>query len=71
MGNAVTATQFLVQLKQGSTVIFEGYCKTDTAPVELPGLETQPSAPGGTALSLVLGTGASSTATYYIAGYEQ
>src|SRR5579859_2998060 len=71
MGNAATATQFLVQVKQGTTVIFEGFCKTDTAPVEAPGLETQPSAPSGTAVSLVLGTGASTTATYFISGYVQ
>lgn len=70
-GNAGTATQFLVQLKQGTTVIFEGYCKTDTEPLDLPGIETQPQAPGGAALTLVFGTGTSTTAAYFIGGFEQ
>ena len=70
-GNAGTAGQVLCQLKQAGVVIWEGYMKTDTQPLEIPGLETQPSAPGGAALTLVIGTLAGGTAAYYIGGFEQ
>jgi hypothetical protein len=70
-GNAATAGQVLVQLKAGSTVIWEAYMKTDTQPIEVPGMETQAQAAGGLALSLVIGTLSGGTAAYYIAGFEQ
>lgn len=70
-GNAATAGQVLCQIKQASTVIWEGYMKTDTQPLEIPGIETQPSAPGGSAVSLVIGTLTGGTAAYFIAGFEQ
>lgn len=70
-GNAATAGQVLCQLKSGTTVIWEGYMKTDTQPLEIPGLETQPQAPGGAALTLVIGTLSGGTAAYFIGGFEQ
>lgn len=70
-GNAATAGQVLCQLKQAGTVFWEGYMKTDTQPLEIAGLETQPTAPGGAAITLVIGTLTGGTATYFIAGYEQ
>jgi|SRR5579864_2947388 len=70
-GNASTAGQVLCQLKSGSTVIWEGYMKTDTQPIEIPGIETQPQAPGGAALTLVIGTLSGGTAAYFIGGFEQ
>lgn len=66
-----TSTQFEVQVTDGSVTQFYGIAKGDTAPIEMPGLETQPSiGPGGT-LTLILGTAAATNAYYYIAGYEQ
>ena len=70
-GNAGTAGQVLCQVKSGTTVIWEAYMKTDTQPIEIPGIETQPQGPGGAALTLVIGTLAGATAAYYIAGFEQ
>ena len=70
-GNAATAGQVLCQLKSGTTVIWEGYMKTDTQPIEIPGLETQPQGPGGAALTLVIGTLSGGSAAYFISGFEQ
>jgi hypothetical protein len=70
-GNATTPTQYLVQIKAGATVIWEGYVKTDTEPIEVPGLETQPQGAGGSQISIVFATASGTTATYYVAGYEQ
>lgn len=70
-GNAATAGQVLVQLKAGSTVIWEGYMKTDTQPIEIPGIESQPQAAGGLALSLVIGALSGGSAAYNIGGFEQ
>src|SRR5579864_666405 len=64
-GNNATATQFLCQIKQGTTVIWEGYMKTDTQPVQLAGLETQPSAPGGSAVTINFPTSSGTTVAYY------
>jgi hypothetical protein len=66
-----SATAFLVQVKQGATVIWEGYCKGDTGPIQVTGIETQPSAPAGSALTLVFATAAATTAAYVLAGFEQ
>ena len=68
---ANTATQFQVTVNAASTAIFNAFCKGDTGPIQMPGLETQPSAAAGTVVQLVLGAAAATTAAYYLAGYEQ
>jgi hypothetical protein len=66
-----TGTVFSVAINAASVPIFNGYCKGDTGPIVLPGMETQPSAPAASVVQLVLGTAAATTATYMINGYEQ
>ena len=68
---ANTATQFSVLIQQAGVTIFSGMCKGDTGPLQLPGLETQPSAPAGSAVTLVLGTAAATVASFFIGGVEQ
>lgn len=65
---------FLAQIQAAGTPIFFSYCKGDTGPVEMPGIETQPQAASGTAVQLVMSavTGATSpVGAYYIAGFLQ
>lgn len=66
-----TATQFSVTINSGATAVFNGFCKGDTGPINLMGIETQPSATSGSVVQLVLGTAAATTAAYMINGYEQ
>ncbi len=68
---ANSATPFAVTINAGATAIFQGFCKGDTGPVALMGIETQPAAGTGAVVQLVLGTAAATTAAYMIAGYEQ
>lgn len=62
---------FSVQIQAAGTPIFNGFAKGDTGPIDMPGIETQPQAAGGTAVTLVMGTAGSTTAAYYIAGFIQ
>lgn len=65
---------FLAQIQAAGTAIFFGYCKGDTGPIELPGIETQPQAAAGQAVTLVLGAvtgGSSPVGSYYISGFVQ
>jgi hypothetical protein len=66
---ANTATQFSVQIQANGTAIFNGFCKGDTGPIDMPGIETQPQAAAGTAVTLVLGTAAATTAAYFVSGF--
>ncbi|GAC1610325.1 MAG: hypothetical protein NVS3B26_16470 [Mycobacteriales bacterium] len=66
-----TATVFSVTINSGATAIYNGYCKGDTGPVVLMGIETQPSAASGSVVQLVLGTAATTTSAWMICGYEQ
>jgi len=66
-----TATQFSVTINAAGTPIFQGFAKGDTGPIGLTGIETGPSAPSGTAVSLVLGAAATTTAAFMVSGYEQ
>lgn len=66
-----SATQFAVTINAAGSAIFNGFCKGDTGPIGLMGIETQPSASSGQLVQLVLGTAASTTAAYMICGYEQ
>jgi len=60
------------QITAAGTRIFGGPCKGDTAPIQMPGMETQPSASSGQAVALVLPIAAGPPNVYfYIAGYEQ
>lgn len=66
-----TATVFSVQIQSAGTPIFYGFCKGDTGPVDIPGIETQPQAPAGTLVQLVMGTAAATTSAYFISGFVQ
>ena len=66
-----TATIFPVTIYAGATPIFYGTCKGDTGPSQLSGIETQPMAAPGQALTIVLGTAASTTGYVYLAGFYQ
>ena len=68
---ANTATQFEAKLQAAGVTQWNANVKGDTAPIDLPGLETQPQFASGQAVTLVLGTAAATNAWYYIAGYEQ
>jgi hypothetical protein len=67
-----SASPFLVTVAANGTPIFYGYCKGDTGPIDLAGLETQPQAPGGSQVSIVLGqVAAATTGAYYLGGFSQ
>lgn len=60
----------LIQLEiSGGVVVFEGYV-ANTAPLDLPGIESQPQSPSNSILALKWGNIAGHI-TYFIAGYEQ
>ena len=67
-----TAVQYDVQLQSGSIAIFRQVLKGDTAPCEMPGMETQPAVLQGQTLQLVLPavTGATNV-DFVISGFEQ
>ena len=66
-----TATPFLVQIQAGGVTIWQGYVKGDTGPIELPGLETQPTASAGQAVTLVAAAAAATTLAFFVGGVEQ
>lgn len=66
-----TATPFLVQIQAAGTMIFYGYCKGDTGPISMPGIETQPSAASATSVQVIFGTAAATSAAFLISGVEQ
>jgi len=67
-----TGVVFPVTLNAGATAVYNAFCKGDTGPIQIAGMETQPSATGGTVVQLVLGLAATATiAAYNIYGYEQ
>jgi len=66
-----TATVFQVTVSAGPTAIFQGFCKGDTGPISLMGIETQPSASTGTVVTVAFTLAASTTAAFMISGYEQ
>ena len=67
-----TGSFFPVTINAGATAVFNGFAKGDTGPIQIAGMETQPSATGGTVVTLVLGLAATATtAAYNVYGYEQ
>jgi hypothetical protein len=68
---ANTATQFEAKLQAAGTTQWNSNVKGDTAPIDLPGIETQPQFAGGQAVTLVFPATSATNAWYYIAGYEQ
>ncbi len=67
-----TGVVFPVTLNAGATAVYNAFCKGDTGPIQIAGMETQPSATGGTVVQLVLGLAATATiAAYNVYGYEQ
>lgn len=69
--SANTATQFSVQITAGGVPVFAGFCKGDTGPIQMAGMETQPQASAGQQVNLVLGIASVTTAAYYLGGVEQ
>ena len=65
-----SGTQFEVQILSGGTIIYRGFCKGDTGPIQLLGIETQPTGAPGQAITLTM-TVASTTVDWFIAGFEQ
>ncbi len=68
-----TASQYDMQLQSGSIPIFRQVVKGDTAPLEMPGIETPPVVLGGQTLNLVLPSNASTSTIYdfVISGFQQ
>lgn len=72
---ANTAVQFsvTVQFTGTPTVLFNGFCKGDTGPIVMDGIETQPQVAGDGVhtLQIVFGTASATTAAYFLSGYTQ
>lgn len=66
-----TATQFSANVQANAANIVCCFVKGDTGPVQLTGIESQPSAGSGTAVQIVFGTAAATTACWLISGFEQ
>ena len=66
-----TATQFLAQIQAAGITIANAYVKGDTAPWVEDGIESQPSASSGQAVTLVLGAAAATISSFNIRGFEQ
>ena len=66
-----SATVFSVTVNANATPIFNAFCKGDTGPISLAGIETQPSATSGAVVAVVFGAAAATTAAYMFSGYEQ
>jgi hypothetical protein len=65
-----SATPILVQLKAGSNVVVEKYIST-TCPLELDGIESQPTVASAQVFTLVFPTASGKNGTYFVSGYEQ
>ncbi|GAC1373742.1 MAG: hypothetical protein NVSMB4_00650 [Acidimicrobiales bacterium] len=68
---ANTGVVFTVAINAAGVAVFSAFCKGDTGPVQVAGIESQPSASSTQAVTLVLGAAASTTAAYNICGFEQ
>lgn len=68
---ANTATPFTVAIQAAGVTIWQAYCKGDTGPIQVAGIETQPTGTSGQAIQVVFGTAAATTAAWNIAGVEQ
>lgn len=66
-----TAAVFAVTINAGPTAILNAFCKGDTGPIQIAGMETQPSASSGTVVQLVFGSAAGTTVAFNVFGYEQ
>ena len=72
-----SSSQFQVQIQADAagngvfTDIFDGYAKGDTGPIQLIGIETQPSASAGSQVRFIFAQTATTIASYFISGFEQ
>jgi hypothetical protein len=67
-----SAAAFEFQIQAGARIIYRGWCKGDTGPIAISGLETQNPALAGEAISLIFGAPAGAVATvadYFVTGY--
>jgi len=65
-----TATSFLVQFEiSGGIIVFEAYV-SNTSPLDMPGIESQPVSPSNSILAIKWPAQAGHL-TYFVAGYEQ
>jgi hypothetical protein len=61
-----------VQITAAGTPIFRGVCKGDTAPIQMPGMESQPNASSGQQVNLVFPAVTGAPNGYaFIGGFEQ
>jgi len=70
--SANSATQFEARIQAAGTDIFRGWCKGDTSPIEMAGIESQPNASAGQIVTLLLPiiTGAP-LISFFLGGFEQ
>lgn len=67
-----TATQFEARVQANGVDVFRGWCKGDTAPISLAGIESQPNASSGQAVTLLLPAIAGAPiVSFFFGGLEQ
>lgn len=70
--SANTSNQFEARIQANGTDIFRGWCKGDTSPINLAGLESQPNASAGQSVNLLVPAIAGAPfVSFYIGGMEQ
>ena len=67
-----TATQFEARIQANGVDIFRGWCKGDTSPISLAGIESQPNASSGQVVTLLIPVIAGSPqVSFFLGGLEQ
>ena len=70
--SANSANQFEARIQANGTDIFRGWCKGDTSPINLGGIESQPNASAGQSVTLLLPAIAGGpSVSFFIGGFEQ
>lgn len=66
-----TSTQFEARIQANGVDIFRGWCKGDTSPIALAGIESQPNASSGQAVTLLLPSVAGGPlVSFFLGGFE-
>ena|ERR1700752_426495 len=65
-----SSTPILVQVTDAGVSIFEGWAST-TAPLDIQGIETQPTCAAGDQLAIIFPAAATKHAAYLVSGWEQ
>ena len=70
--SANSSNQFEARIQANGTDIFRGWCKGDTSPINLAGLESQPNASAGQTVTILLPSVAGAPLiSFFIGGFEQ